>query len=52
MIGRSRFWIASITSLPMPGQANTVSVTTEKAISPPNSRPSTVTTGIIMFFNK
>ena len=34
----------------MPGQANTVSVTTEKAIRPPSSRPSTVTTGIRMFF--
>ncbi|MNC90434.1 hypothetical protein D3C83_65330 [compost metagenome] len=35
----------------MPGQAKTVSVTTEKAIRPPSSRPSTVTTGMRMFFS-
>ena len=34
----------------MPGQANTVSVTTAKAIRPPSSRPITVTTGMRMFF--
>ena len=36
-------------SLPMPGQAKTLSVTTENAIRPPNSNPITVTTGIMMF---
>ena len=33
----------------MPGQAKIVSVTTEKATSEPNSSPSTVTIGIMMF---
>ena len=33
------------------GHANTVSVTTENATRPPNSRPRTVTTGIKIFFN-
>ena len=32
----------------MPGQANTVSVTTAKAIIEPSSSPITVTTGIMM----
>ena len=40
----------SIRSFPIPGHANTVSVTTANAITPPSSRPSTVTTGIMMFF--
>ena len=35
----------------MPGQAKIDSVTTENASSEPNSRPITVTTGIMMFFN-
>ena len=35
----------------MPGQANTVSVTTAKAIIEPSSRPTTVTIGIRMFFS-
>ena len=39
-------------SLPIPGQAKTVSVTTEKAINPPSSNPRTVTTGIMMFFRR
>jgi len=33
----------------MPGQAKIVSVTTEKAISEPSSRPRIVTIGIMMF---
>ena len=41
----------SISSLPMPGQENTVSVTTAKAIIEPSSRPSTDTTGIMMFLS-
>ncbi len=41
-----------ISSRPIPGQAKTVSVTTAKATTEPNSSPSTVTTGIIMFFNR
>src|SRR3970282_780908 len=41
----------SMMSLPMPGQANTVSVTSENASRLPNSRPTTVTTGIRMFFS-
>ena len=36
----------------MPGQAKIVSVTTEKATRLPNSRPSTVTTGIRMFLSR
>ncbi|MNL70565.1 hypothetical protein D3C87_1955860 [compost metagenome] len=50
--GRSRLMIESISSLPMPGHENTVSVTTANAITWPNSRPATVTTGIRMFFNR
>ena len=50
--GRSRRWIESMMSLPIPGQAKTVSVTTEKAINPPSSKPRTVTTGIMMFFRR
>ena len=34
----------------MPGHANTVSVTVEKAIKEPNSSPITVTIGIKIFF--
>ena len=41
----------SMISLPMPGQANTLSVTTEKAMVEPSSSPTTVTTGIRMFLN-
>ena len=41
----------SMISLPMPGQAKTLSVTTAKAMVEPSSRPSTVTTGIMMFFS-
>ena len=36
-------------SLPMPGQAKIVSVTTAKATREPNSRPMTVTIGIRMY---
>ena len=35
----------------MPGQENTVSVTTAKATVWPNSRPLTVAIGIMMFFS-
>ena len=38
-------------SLPIPGHANTVSVTVENAISDPNSSPTTVTMGIRIFFS-
>ena len=41
-----------MSSLPIPGQAKIVSVTTENAMRLPNSRPSTVTTGIMMFFRR
>ena len=41
----------SMISLPMPGQANTLSVTTAKAMVEPSSSPTTVTTGIMMFFS-
>ena len=39
-------------SLPIPGQAKTVSVTVENAINDPNSNPMIVTMGMRMFFNK
>ena len=38
-------------SLPIPGQANTLSVTTANAMVEPSSSPTTVTTGIMMFFS-
>ena len=41
----------SISSLPMPGQAKMLSVTTANAITEPNSRPTMVTIGIMMFFS-
>ena len=40
----------SIKSLPMPGHAKMVSVTIAKAMRLPNSTPTTVTIGIMMFF--
>ena len=48
--GLSKLYIESIINLPIPGHANTVSVTVEKAIKEPNSRPITVTIGIKIFF--
>ena len=48
-IGRSRFTMASITSLPRPGQAKIVSVTVAKAIRVPNSIAKTVIIGIRIF---
>ena len=50
--GLSRLYIESIINLPIPGQANTVSVTVEKAINEPNSKPTTVTMGINIFFKR
>ena len=50
MTGRSLVLIASMMSLPMPGQANTVSVTTPKASSTPNTMPSTVMSGMEMLW--
>ena len=41
----------SMMSLPMPGQLNTVSVTTAKARVEPNSSPNTVTIGMPMFLS-
>ena len=51
MTGRSSRLMLSISSLPMPGQANTVSVTMAKATIEPSSSPMMVTTGIMMFFS-
>ena len=38
-------------SSPMPGHWNTVSVTSEKAMMPPNCRPMMVITGTSVFFS-
>jgi hypothetical protein len=43
--------IESIINFPIPGHANTLSVTTENAIVEPNSNPITVTTGIMIVFS-
>ena len=40
----------SMISLPMPGHEKIVSVTTEKAMTEPNSSPTIVTTGMSVFF--
>jgi hypothetical protein len=44
--------IESSSSLPMPGHAKMVSVTTANATTWPNSSPDTVTIGIRMFLSR
>ena len=49
MTGRSSTLIESISNLPMPGHAKTVSVMIANAITEPNSNPATVTIHVMSF---
>ena len=51
MTGMSENCTDWMKSWPTPGQANTVSVTTAKAISEPSCRPDTVITGTRVFLS-